>query len=586
MPAASKQQQKLMGIVRAIQKGKIKPSDTSKKAQQMAKSMEPSDVKKFAATKHKGLPKVKKLKKEGIHDMDITSASHTNVKTPEGGNYDPKKRADNLKKLKGFGPKGKKEEGALEQVFAVQKPYSGCQLTSLIRPIDPLKGLEGSEVMPDSVHGVYHDQDQAQAVAQKLYEEYMDHKKMVEEKKGKVVEKIKKVMNSLEKKRKDHTDMIKENPKEASQHKQTVAELSHKLDELITTLERIEMSKENLEETNQGKFASLEDFKKNVQRFKSGDIEKSQLITSYNKLSAKDQDKAKNTYANDDDVPLPKPKNESINETLKNPKANTADDLAELVLQWYDWNPSYIDDGAQYEEALSTNKSIVQWFYKHSKKLRIAAYKIIKNKKQNNDLVSLFGKNIAEKNKEDLKEAIKKLFEKKKEFTFKKIGKKSEEGTVKADTLEKAKKEAYEKGGDPNTVEEKKEKPELNVRESIGDKFLKFAKSKANSIKESLSIEFDLRKAKYDLKTLNKSKADSPKLKADLEKEIAELERKLGLKEDHTANPNDKYKVVYKGMGFYDVYEGDVLVAKDFLSKEEAQAYANKKNKENTSSNF
>ena len=39
-------------------------------------------------------------------------------------------------------------------------------------------------------------------------------------------------------------------------------------------------------------------------------------------------------------------------------------------------------------------------------------------------------------------------------------------------------------------------------------------------------------------------------------------------------------------MGFYDVYEGDVLVAKDFLSKEEAQAYANKKNKENTSSNF
>jgi hypothetical protein len=62
------------------------------------------------------------------------------------------------------------------------------------------------------------------------------------------------------------------------------------------------------------------------------------------------------------------------------------------------------------------------------------------------------------KDKEDLKEALRKLFEKKKEFTFKKAGKKSEEGTVKAETLEKAKKEAYEKGGDPKTVKEKKDK--------------------------------------------------------------------------------------------------------------------------------
>ncbi len=93
MPAASKQQQKLMGIVHAIQKGGMKPSDASKQAQKMAKSMAPGDVKKFAATKHKGLPK--------------------KVKT-------------------------KKEEGVLEQVYAVQKPYSGCELTSLVRPINPL----------------------------------------------------------------------------------------------------------------------------------------------------------------------------------------------------------------------------------------------------------------------------------------------------------------------------------------------------------------------------------------------------------------------------------------------------------------
>jgi len=44
--------------------------------------------------------------KEGIHDKDITSAPHTNVKGTMG-DYDPKKRAANLAKLKNFGPKGK-----------------------------------------------------------------------------------------------------------------------------------------------------------------------------------------------------------------------------------------------------------------------------------------------------------------------------------------------------------------------------------------------------------------------------------------------------------------------------------------------
>ncbi len=43
---------------------------------------------------------------EGIHDRDITSAPQTNVKGTMG-DYDPKKRAASLAKLKNFGPKGK-----------------------------------------------------------------------------------------------------------------------------------------------------------------------------------------------------------------------------------------------------------------------------------------------------------------------------------------------------------------------------------------------------------------------------------------------------------------------------------------------
>jgi hypothetical protein len=43
---------------------------------------------------------------ESIHDKNITSAPHTNVKGQMGA-YDPKKRAASLAKLKNFGPKDK-----------------------------------------------------------------------------------------------------------------------------------------------------------------------------------------------------------------------------------------------------------------------------------------------------------------------------------------------------------------------------------------------------------------------------------------------------------------------------------------------
>jgi len=57
MPAVSKKQQKFFGIVRAIQKGEMAPTtpETAKAAEDMKKG----DVKKFASTKHKGLPEKK-----------------------------------------------------------------------------------------------------------------------------------------------------------------------------------------------------------------------------------------------------------------------------------------------------------------------------------------------------------------------------------------------------------------------------------------------------------------------------------------------------------------------------------------------
>jgi len=59
MPAVSKKQQKFFGIVRSVQKGEQSP--TTPEVAKAASSMKKSDVKKFASTKHKGLPEKKKL---------------------------------------------------------------------------------------------------------------------------------------------------------------------------------------------------------------------------------------------------------------------------------------------------------------------------------------------------------------------------------------------------------------------------------------------------------------------------------------------------------------------------------------------
>ena len=61
MPALSKKQQKFMGIVRSIQKGEQPASKFNKDAQDVAKDMKKNDVKKFASTKHKGLPMKKEM---------------------------------------------------------------------------------------------------------------------------------------------------------------------------------------------------------------------------------------------------------------------------------------------------------------------------------------------------------------------------------------------------------------------------------------------------------------------------------------------------------------------------------------------
>jgi hypothetical protein len=200
MPSASKQQQKLMGIVRALQKGDIEPSKVSKKAKEMAKSMDPKDVKDFASTKHKGLPK--KVKKE---------------------DYNPTK------------------------MYVVRKAIDNLDASGLVMELNPLEGIQPLNLMQDDVHSVVHDESEAQRIAAEVYDAYTKEVQALEEKKGKVGDKLKKTIDHLEKKRKEHLDMAKEDPKNASQHKEHIAKIATQIDDLMSKMERIEKSKKNVE---------------------------------------------------------------------------------------------------------------------------------------------------------------------------------------------------------------------------------------------------------------------------------------------------------------------------------------------------
>ena len=89
MPAVSKKQQRFFGMVRAAQKGE---GIASPEVAKVADDISVKDAKKFAKTKHKGLPEKKKVKEETteIHDSDgnlyatvIDIIKPTTMKVPE-----------------------------------------------------------------------------------------------------------------------------------------------------------------------------------------------------------------------------------------------------------------------------------------------------------------------------------------------------------------------------------------------------------------------------------------------------------------------------------------------------------------------
>jgi hypothetical protein len=145
-------------------------------------------------------------------------------------------------------------DGAISTLYLVKKPYSGCTLTSLVEPIDPLVGIgQGHEIVPDQVHAFFADEDIATKAAEDLYEDHKQKATMLETKKDTVSKKIKTALDKLEKERREHMKQAKENPKDATNHRDQIAKLTEKIDDLMTKLEKIAKSKKEIEDDSKSK---------------------------------------------------------------------------------------------------------------------------------------------------------------------------------------------------------------------------------------------------------------------------------------------------------------------------------------------
>ena len=200
MPAKSKSQQRLMGMVHAAQQGE-KPA--SPKVAKLAQSMSKTSATDFASTKHKGLPTKKKKAKY---------------------------------------------ENKIGEIHAAIKPYKGCTVAGMVKEINPFDGLRPHSITAEEIHGVYPSHEEATKVAEGLHAGHMKQLEELEEKKAHVSGKITSAIDTLEKKRKSHVDLAKEDPKNARSHKEHIAKLAHQIDDLMDKLERVEKSKKPAKE--------------------------------------------------------------------------------------------------------------------------------------------------------------------------------------------------------------------------------------------------------------------------------------------------------------------------------------------------
>jgi hypothetical protein len=161
----------------------------------------------------------------------------------------------------------KKEDYDPTKMYVVRKAIDNLDASGLVMELNPLEGIQSLNIMKDDVHSVVHDQNEAQKIATEVYETYIKEVQALEEKKGKVSHELRKTIDLLEKKRKDHLDMAKQNPKNASQYKNDIAKIATQIDDLMSKMERIEKSKKNVDSSEDDK----KPIKENKDKYTIGD---------------------------------------------------------------------------------------------------------------------------------------------------------------------------------------------------------------------------------------------------------------------------------------------------------------------------
>lgn len=191
------------------------------------------------------MPFVSQQQRKYMYSQEPDLAKKFEKETPKGKTLP--------KKVKEGADVGQQFDNQVGDMYAVQRPYDGCAPNKLVHKVDPLMGINGAGIDATEVHGAYLDEKTAVMMAEKLCNEFTKAAVMLEKKKQQVVDRLKGAIDELEAKRSESVNMIKENPKESGAHKETIAQLATKIDDLMTKLEKIENSKKEIKKDEEKK---------------------------------------------------------------------------------------------------------------------------------------------------------------------------------------------------------------------------------------------------------------------------------------------------------------------------------------------
>ena len=145
MPSVSKAQQRFMGLVHAYKKGEVPANKVSQAVKDAAKSMKKKSTKKFASTKHKGLPN--KVRSENMNED-----GHTDVASAERKlKLIMKDAMDTLNALKNLSNEDSLPSWWTDKI-TLAKDYVGKSRDYIMNPAESVDEFVNEKMGPKELH--------------------------------------------------------------------------------------------------------------------------------------------------------------------------------------------------------------------------------------------------------------------------------------------------------------------------------------------------------------------------------------------------------------------------------------------------